>query len=115
LCLTNRKDLSQLNKFEYTAYSKLAAAKILNISIIYRFTYYVASNIFCGQISNISHKMTTTHKIGNGGTGPVTSNIDGNRSVFEVTGPNNIEYGKFIAKFDIWVLFWHRISIFRVN
>ena len=55
--------------------------------------------------------MTTTHKIGNGGTGPVTSNIWESLLIFEVTGPNNIEYGEFIAKFDIWVLFRHRIAI----
>jgi hypothetical protein len=63
---------------------------------------------FCGQISNISHKMTTTHKIENGGTGPVTSNIRESPRIFEVMGPN-IEYGEFIAKFDIWVLFLHQL------
>ncbi len=51
--------------------------------------------------------MTTTRKIGNGGTGTVTSNMMKMPHMIEVTRPN-IEYGEFIAKFDIRVLFLHR-------
>ncbi len=46
----------------------------------------------------MSHKVTTTRRIGNGGTGSVTLNIRESSRIFKVTGPN-IEYGKFIAKF----------------
>ena len=46
--------------------------------------------------------MTTACKVGNGGAGSVTSNIGKSPRIFEVTRPN-IEYGEFIAKFDIRV------------
>ena len=46
--------------------------------------------------------MTTTRKVGNGVAVTVTSNIGKSPRIFEVMRPN-IEYGEFIAKFDIWL------------